>query len=96
MHIQCIRSHQTKQLKQKMFGKYNFLDALRDTSKSLPGVRLDRATFSGLIEVHNSRFKGAGRSVFTIGNVAAGQLLLCEKACLVTFSDHERSPTSPT
>lgn len=52
---------------------------------------IDCATYSNPVEVRDS--PGRGRGLFTAKAVAAGDLLLCEKAFSYSFVDETMSPT---
>ena len=68
--------HVKRRLQEQDYGYYDFTQMLDEISESSP--YLDRASFTGPVEVRNT--KASGRGLFVTRNVEAGELLLCEKA----------------
>ena len=82
--------HVNDRLAEQQYGSYDFKKmyaAIKSTSPTL-----DCATFVGPVEVKNS--KGRGRGMFTIRDVKAGEMLLCEKAFAASYS--EKTPKGVT
>ena len=63
--------------KERDAGTYSFKSMYREAHKLRP-PHLDRATYNGPIETRNSPGRGSG--LFTVKDVKAGDVLLCEKA----------------
>ncbi|KAL5116298.1 hypothetical protein ACEQ8H_005756 [Pleosporales sp. CAS-2024a] len=75
----------TARLGEQESGDYNFTKMRVKLSKACS--RVDAATFTGNTVVKDS--KGKGRGVFATRNIAAGGLIMCEKAFCVVWG-HER------
>ncbi|GAD99179.1 TPR domain protein [Paecilomyces variotii No. 5] len=75
-----------QRLSEQKHGKYNFEELYNEASKRKP--QLDRATYSGLVEVRPSDSRGRG--LFTTKEVKAGDLLLCEKALLFSYINADK------
>lgn len=73
----------SKRMEEQKRGEFDF-EAMYNAAKSTPPC-LDFATYKGPIEIKQS--KGRGRGVFTTKDVAAGELLLCEKAFAFVVTD---------
>jgi tetratricopeptide (TPR) repeat protein len=56
--------------------------------------RVDAATFTGHTEIKNSAEKGRG--LFTTRNIAAGELIMCEKAFCVVWGHEREAMTAMT
>lgn len=83
---------ETKKVKARIseaqYGKYNFKLINKQAEKTPPLI--DCATFSKNVEIRPS--PGRGRGLFTTKAVAAGEILLCEKAfaySLCNYHDNE-------
>lgn len=76
-----------KRLREQENGEYDF----KAMSKAAEGttLRLNNATYTGPVAVKIS--EGRGRGLFTTRAVAAGELLLCEKAFAYCFASSEES-----
>ena len=72
-------------------GEYDFKSMLEEAVAKVPSPDMDRATYVGPIEVRDCEIKLHGRGLFTTRAVAAGELLLCEKAFAVVFADANKS-----
>ncbi|KAH7174555.1 uncharacterized protein B0J16DRAFT_404292, partial [Fusarium flagelliforme] len=72
-------------------GDYNY-KSMYEQAKATPPL-IDCATYSNPVEIRDS--PGRGRGLFTTRSVAAGDLLLCEKAFSYSFVDETMSPTRP-
>lgn len=72
-------------MQEKKMGKYDFLDMYKQAEATPPII--DCATYSAAVEVRES--PGRGRGLFTTRKVAAGDLLLCEKAFGYRFVDKD-------
>ena len=64
-------------------GTYDFL-AMQEEAKTLRPPLLEHASYQGPIEVRDS--EGKGKGVFATRNVKVGELLLCEKALVYSYS----------
>lgn len=58
-------------------------------SKS-PSPDMDRANYTGSIEVRPCAIESHGRGLFTTKDVNAGELLLCEKSFAAVFADPDQ------
>lgn len=74
-----------RRLREQNFGQYDF-GSMYNASKDEP-LSLDNATYIGSVKVQESRGRGGG--LFTTKNVAAGELLLCEKAFCYSYEQRE-------
>lgn len=72
-------------LREQIHGEYDY-KAMYEASKDTPPY-LDNATYIGPVETKNSDCRGRG--LFATRNIAAGELLLCEKAFAHCFAAHE-------
>lgn len=80
-------------LKEYESGDYDF-KAMYNAAKATPPY-MDLATYIGPVEIKSS--VGRGRGLFTTRDVAAGELLLCEKAFAYCFTDaSDNTNTSST
>jgi len=70
-------------LHEQQTGDYNFSQMYKQAEATPPVI--DCATYSSPVEVRPS--PGRGRGLFTTRKVAAGELLLCEKAFAYAFAD---------
>ncbi|KAL6716164.1 hypothetical protein ACLMJK_005730 [Lecanora helva] len=73
-------------------GDYDFQSMLDEAVSKFPNADMDRADFVGCIEIRECEIKSLGRGMFTTKDVAAGELLLCEKAMAVAFADPNAFP----
>lgn len=73
-------------------GSHDFTKMRVNLSKARS--RVDAATFTGNTEVKNSRNKGRG--LFTTRNIAAGELIMCEKAFCVVWGHEREAMTAMT
>ncbi|KAK0732248.1 hypothetical protein B0H67DRAFT_597857 [Lasiosphaeris hirsuta] len=71
-------------LAEQTYGRYNFKDLRAEASRLRP-PHLDRATYIGPVCIKPSGISPGGRGMFTNKAVAAGDLLLCEKAFAHAF-----------
>ena len=77
-----------QRIKEQTIGQYDFTSISKSTSKK--HNRLDRADFTSNTVVREAGSHGNG--LFATENIAAGQLIMCEKAFSVSFeSDPEAS-----
>jgi hypothetical protein len=84
---EVLRLNRTEErLKEKMIGGYNFA-SFYEEANHLPQPLLDHASFSGGVEVRNS--PGRGRGLFTTVPVKAGDLLVCEKAFALSYTNEK-------
>ncbi|RBR20868.1 uncharacterized protein FIESC28_05020 [Fusarium coffeatum] len=83
-----IRRSGVRQHEQRT-GDYNY-KSMYEQAKATPPL-IDCATYSKPVEVRES--PGRGRGLFTTKAVAAGDLVLCEKAFSYSFVDETLSPT---
>ncbi|KAK4539612.1 hypothetical protein LTR36_010495 [Oleoguttula mirabilis] len=72
-------------LHEQVTGQYNFKKLKAALSKTRP--RVDAASFDGRTEVRDS--PGCGRGLFATHAIAAGEIILCEKAFCVVWG-HEK------
>ena len=73
-------------LAEQLDGLYSFKSMYAEAAKLGPPC-LDRATFVGPVTIKGSAISPGGRGLFTTKAVAAGDLLICEKAFAVAFAD---------
>ncbi|KAK3339820.1 TPR domain protein [Lasiosphaeria hispida] len=71
-------------LAEQTSGRYNFNNLRAEASRLRP-PHLDRATYIGPVCIKPSGISPGGRGMFTTKAVAAGDLLLCEKAFAHSF-----------
>jgi hypothetical protein len=72
-----VRSRAQSRALEQRTGQYNFMD-LQAKAKKLQPPHLDAATYTGPVEVRQTKSKGRG--LFVTKHVKPGDLLLCEKA----------------
>ena len=68
-------------MQEQDFGYYDFTQMLDEVTESSP--YLDRASFTGPVEVRET--ETSGRGLFVTQHVKAGDLLLCEKAFALVY-----------
>lgn len=77
-------------LKEQNDGEYDY-KAMYGAAKITPPC-LDNATYTGPVEIKNSH--GRGRGMFATKDIAAGELILCEKAFAHCFAANEAGKDS--
>lgn len=73
-------------VQERKTGSYNFKQ-LQAQAKKLQPPYLDHATYIGPIEIRKTETRGRG--MFVTKAVKAGDILLCEKAFTIAYSDTE-------
>ena len=71
-------------------GQYDFKDMLEEAGTKAPAADMDRADYTGPVEVRRCKIPSHGRGMFTTRAVKAGDLLLCEKAFAAVFADPDQ------
>lgn len=71
---------------QEQAGDFDFASMIDEAVTKQPSPRLDRASYTGSIEVRKCAIESHGRGLFTTKAVKAGELLLCEKAFTTAFA----------
>lgn len=83
--------HRVKaRLEELQTGQYSFFKMYKQAKSSPPLI--DCATFSKAVEIRPS--PGRGRGLFTNGPIAAGELILCEKAFAYCYAGDDQPSTA--